>query len=104
MVIRNYCSAVHTGLLALQGEDELGHYIRTHLKKLQVDTSFIKGETLLCWYLQLLQYTCERRDLFRVHGTVIRASPIVNCRTLYTHEVLQIHLIYTSYIAAAIVL
>ena len=33
-----------TGLLALQGNDEQGHFIRTGLKKMGVSTQFIKGE------------------------------------------------------------
>lgn len=32
-----------TGLLALQGEDELGCFIRKHLKELGVRTDFIEG-------------------------------------------------------------
>ena len=36
-------TTVRTGLLALQGDDELGHFIRTNLKKLGVETTFIKG-------------------------------------------------------------
>ena len=41
---------VPTGLLALQGEDELGRYIRKHLKELGVMTDFIEG-TVLDYYL-----------------------------------------------------
>ena len=36
---------VPTGLLALQGQDELGVFIRKNLKKLGVTTEFIKGES-----------------------------------------------------------
>ena len=35
--------AVPTGLLALQGNDEQGHFIRADLKKMGVTTQFIKG-------------------------------------------------------------
>ena len=38
---------VHTGLLALQGKDELGKYLRSNLKKLGVSTEFIKGEWMI---------------------------------------------------------
>ena len=36
---------VPTGLLALQGQDDLGVFIRKNLKKLGVTTEFIKGES-----------------------------------------------------------
>ena len=39
----SYCT-VRSGLLALQGEDELGQFIRTNLKKLGVETAYIKGQ------------------------------------------------------------
>lgn len=35
---------VPTGLMALQGNDELGHFIRSNLRSLGVSTDFIKGE------------------------------------------------------------
>ncbi len=34
---------VQCGLMALQGEDDLGHFIRAKLQKLKVHTSFIKS-------------------------------------------------------------
>lgn len=37
--------AVPTGLLALQGTDELGKYLRSHLKKLGVSTDFIRSKS-----------------------------------------------------------
>ena len=39
-------NTVPTGLLALQGNDEQGHFIRTGLKKMGVSTQFIKGAYL----------------------------------------------------------
>ena len=36
---------VPTGLLALQGQDDLGVFIHKNLKKLGVTTEFIKGES-----------------------------------------------------------
>ena len=35
---------VPTGLLALQGNDDLGHYLRGNLRSLGVSTDFIKCE------------------------------------------------------------
>ena len=35
---------VPTGLMALQGNDELGHFIRSNLRSLGVSTDFIKSE------------------------------------------------------------
>ena len=43
MYFCNEC-AVPTGLLALQGQDDLGLFIRNNLKKLGVATEFIQGE------------------------------------------------------------
>ena len=40
---------VPTGLLALQGQDDLGVFIRNNLKKLGVTTEFIKGESEVQW-------------------------------------------------------
>ena len=44
--------AVPTGLLALQGADELGSFLRSHLKDLGVRTDFIQGD--VCLVLPLL--------------------------------------------------
>ncbi len=41
---------MHTGLLALQGKDELGKYLRSNLKKLGVSTEFIKGERFFLFF------------------------------------------------------
>ncbi len=42
--------AVPTGLLALQGADELGSFLRLHLKDLGVRTDFIQGDVGLCYH------------------------------------------------------
>ncbi len=42
---------MQTGLLALQGEDEHGRFIRSKMKKLKVRTDFIKGGlNITRWY------------------------------------------------------
>lgn len=40
---------VSTGLLALQGQDDLGVFIRNNVKKLGVTTEFIRGECEVQW-------------------------------------------------------
>ena len=55
---------VPTGLLALQGEDELGRFIRKHLKELGVRTDFIEGilDHFCRCTLSLNLYICFRDE------------------------------------------
>lgn len=38
-----YCVSVPTGLLAFQGNDDQGNFIRSRLKRMGVTTEFIEG-------------------------------------------------------------
>ena len=51
------CCAVSTGLMALQGEDELGRFMRDHLQELRVTTDLIQGGLVTSCNLDLEETT-----------------------------------------------